>query len=73
MISGYEDNKVKVFTTIIGQCTKELKRQLEGQPNFDEMDEKSDVVSLITSIKRITYDAHDLKYQASGNGMEHAG
>ena len=57
----YEENKAKVFAFILGQCDKDMKNKLQGDSRYSDVDEETDVVTLLSMIKEAVYDAHDKK------------
>ena len=58
----YADYKGKVFTTIIGQCTKAMRNRVEAAENFETAEDDSDVIILLMIIKDLAFNASDLKY-----------
>eukprot|EP00957_Ditylum_brightwellii_P084479 6423987-Ditylum_brightwellii.AAC.1 len=51
----YQENKTKIFMVIIGQCTNMMILKLGSYLNWNEIDESSGVVQLLTTIKDIAY------------------
>ena len=58
----YDDYKAKVFTIVLGQCTKAMKNKVEGTTGFEVLAEAYDVVKLLTLIKSIAYGSNDRIY-----------
>ena len=59
----YEDYKAKVFTIVLGQCTKAMKNKVEGTTGFEsEIAVNYDVVKLLQLIKSIAYGSNDKIY-----------
>eukprot|EP00957_Ditylum_brightwellii_P048658 3692059-Ditylum_brightwellii.AAC.1 len=57
-ISGAEKptkKKTKMFTVIIGQCTDLMISKLESDPSWTNINDESNVVELLTTIKGIAY------------------
>ena len=48
----YQENKVKIYSVIIGQCTDAMIAKLKGDPNFDLIEHNSDMLGLLGMIKR---------------------
>lgn len=51
----YQDDKEKVFSVILGQCTVVVKTRLEQDEDFREIEERSDVVSLLGKLKEMAF------------------
>ena len=62
-MSQYELNKGKVFTILLGQCTKAVKNKLEslGEEYF-QMEMSNDVLNLLSAIKQIASGRDALLY-----------
>ena len=59
----YNQHKAKVFLLILGQCTANMKRKIEYNRDFDEIEENHDVIKLINLIRRLSYSDVDAKYK----------
>lgn len=65
----YDDYKAKVFTVIMGQCTKVMKNEVEGTTGFAGIEAAYDVIALLKTIKRVAFGSNDMLYpqmQAAG-------
>ena len=51
-----EDQKSKVFTIVVGQCSKPMKNRVESSSGFVEAEKASDVVKLLRTIEDIAFD-----------------
>ena len=72
----YDDYKAKVFTIIMGQCTKAMKNTVEGTVGFDKVEADHDVVGLLKTLKGIAYESNDKMYpykQVAGAWKQLAG
>ena len=49
----YLQNKAKIYTMDLGQCTKSMENLLEGEEICENIDEESDVIHLLLIINRI--------------------
>ncbi len=58
----YEEDKAKVFNLILGQCEKPMKNRVEAVEEYEDIEDGSDVVKLLQSIKEIAYQSSDKKY-----------
>ena len=58
----YADYKSKVFTTIMGQCTKAMRNRVEAEDQYESAENDSDVIVLLGVIKDLAFSASDLKY-----------
>lgn len=47
----YENNKFKLYSIVLGQCSEAMKAKLEGQDDWEEMNSKHDLITLLKSIK----------------------
>lgn len=61
-MEDYSKNKGKVFTIILGQCTKHVKNKIVGRGDFDTMEINKDVIGLLTAIKNLASGANELLY-----------
>eukprot|EP00957_Ditylum_brightwellii_P048016 3646081-Ditylum_brightwellii.AAC.2 len=52
---AYQENKTKMFTVIISQCTDLIISKLESYPSWTNIEDESNVLELLTTIKRIAY------------------
>ena len=53
-IQQYRQNKAKIYSVDLGQCTEAMKNRLEGEETYEDIDVKSDVICLLLLIKSIT-------------------
>ena len=60
----YEEQKSKVFSTILGRCEEAMKNRVEAVRDFERMEEDNDVVALLQTIKELAFDSNDKKYPA---------
>ena len=49
--STYQENKGKIYSVIIGQCTDAMIAKLKGDSNFDLIEHNSDMLGLLGMIK----------------------
>ena len=54
----YQENKEKVFSIILGQCMPVVKNKLKSD-GLEALEEKSDVVGLITKLKMMAFNAEE--------------
>ena len=59
---GLESGKKRLYTLVWGQCTKLMQNEIEACNGFEEMERQQDPISLIKTIKGITYNFRDQKY-----------
>ena len=55
-------NLESAFTLILGQCTDLTCMQLEGLPNWDAVDDGSDVIKLLKTVKSLSHQTTNQKY-----------
>jgi len=58
----HEDQKSKVFTIIVGQCSKPMKNRVESGSGFVEAEKASNVVKLLRTIEDIAFDSNEKKH-----------
>ena len=58
----YRDQKAKVFTIILGQCTKPMRNRVEGTTGYGDVEKDTDVVGLLRMVKDVAFDSNDRKY-----------
>ena len=51
----YRQNKLTLYSVVIGKCTEATKNQLEVERSFEDIDKDLDVIKLIKLIKSIPY------------------
>lgn len=47
----YENNRTKVYTVVLGQCSEAMKAKLEGQSDWKDIHSEHNLVKLLKSIK----------------------
>lgn len=47
----YDNNRSKVYTVVLGQCSEAMKAKIEGQDNWEIIHREHDLVKLLKSIK----------------------
>jgi len=57
-----EDQKSKVFTIVVGQCSKPMKNRVESSSGFVEAEKASNIVKLLRTIKDIAFDSNEKKH-----------
>ena len=58
----YRQNKAKIYSVALGQCTEATKNRLKGEETYEDIDEESDAIRLLLIIKRITYSYESKSY-----------
>ena len=58
----YADYKAKVFTVIMGQCSKAMHNKVEMAGNYESAEKNSDVVAVLHIIKDVSFSSDELKY-----------
>ena len=53
--SRYDDDKVRVFLLVLGQCTLSLRHKIEQSDDFQQMEKDFNVIGLMNRIKKICY------------------
>ena len=53
-IETIEDNQVKLYGIILGQCTESLKSEIKGEDEYEEKEMDSDALWLMETIKKIS-------------------
>ena len=51
----YQENKGKIYSVIIGQCTDAMIAKLRGDSNFDLIEHNSDMLGLLGMIKKVAF------------------
>ena len=51
----YRQNKAKIYSVALGQCTEATKNCLEGKETFEDINGESDAIRLLLLIKSIVY------------------
>ena len=51
----YQEQKAKVFVVILGQCSQMAKSRLESDPDFDDLEDKDDVVGLLEKLHVMSF------------------
>jgi hypothetical protein len=59
----FKENLVKLFSTIWGQCTENLKAKLESLSNWLDIKEKKKAIQLLIEIKNIIFMFEDQSYE----------
>ena len=62
-LKQYKQHKAKVFLLLMGQCMTNMKRKVECNEDFDDIEEDYDVVRLIDLLRRLSYAEEDAKYK----------
>lgn len=65
----YEEQKAKVFTTILGQCDETMKNRVEGHSEFQKCEQDCDVISLMKLIKESAFNSNEKQYPPRQAGM----
>lgn len=50
-VRTYENNRTKMYTIAYGQCSDDMKCKLEGQDDWEDIDDEHNLVKLLKSIK----------------------
>ena len=58
----YEEDKARVFATILSRCDEPLKNRLECHATFDSIEKAGNVVKLIQMIKESAFDSSGREY-----------
>ena len=61
-LEKYNDNKARVFGLLYKQCTKAMKDRIEKITEYEDLEEKSDVIELLKLIKNIIFDSNERKH-----------
>jgi hypothetical protein len=61
-VDSYDLNKAKVFEIILKQCTKVVKKKIEGTTNFAKIELNVNVVAFLQKIKDVAYGANEKLY-----------
>ena len=56
-LERHEDQKSKVFTIVVGQCSKPMKNRVESGSGFIEAEKASDIVKLLRTIGDIAFES----------------
>ena len=64
-LERYEDQKSKVFTIIMGQCSKPMRNRVESSIGYVAAEKASNVKALLRTIKDIAFDSNEKKYPPS--------
>ena len=51
----YLQNKAKIYSLALGQCTEAMKNRLEGEETYEDIYGEYDVICLLLLIKSIAY------------------
>ena len=51
----YQENKEKIYSVIIGQCTDAMIAKLKGDSNLDLIEHNSDMLGLLGMIKKMAF------------------
>ena len=51
----YQENKGKIYSVMIGQCTDAMIAKLKGDSNFDLIKHNSDMLGLLGAIKNVDF------------------
>ena len=51
----YQENKGKMYSVIIGQCTDAMIAKLKGDSNFDMIEHNSHMLGLLGMIKKLAF------------------
>jgi hypothetical protein len=62
-LEQFKENLVKLFSTIWGQCTENLKAKLESLTNWLDIKEKKKAIQLLIEIKNIIFMFEDQSYE----------
>ena len=54
-IQRYHQNKAKIYSVALGQCTEAMKNRLGGEETYEDIDGESDVIGILLLIKSIAY------------------
>jgi hypothetical protein len=60
----YANDKSKVFRLIVGQCTTAMRQKLEADPDYKDIENKSNVVALLKQLKQIVYSTEQGQHPA---------
>ena len=66
----YLQNKSKIYSVALGQCTEAMKNRLEGEENYEDINVESDVIRLLLLIKSIAYSYESKSYPVLAIHME---
>ena len=58
IIRHWKDNKSRMFTILLQHCPKDLMQRLKLNDRYWEVNDKKDVITLVTMIRDVTH-AHD--------------
>ena len=58
----YQENKGKIYSVMIGQCTDAMIAKLKGDSNFDLIEHNSDMLGLLGMIKKVDFKAETQQY-----------
>ena len=58
----YHQNKAKIYSVALGQCTEAMKNRLKGEKTYEDIDGDSDVIRLLLLIKSIAYSYESKSY-----------
>ena len=58
----YQENKGKIYSVIIGQCTGAMIAKLKGDSNFDLIEHNSDMLRLLGMIKKVAFKVDTQQY-----------
>ena len=51
----YRQNKAKIYSVTLVQCTEAMKNCLEGEETYEDFNEDSDIIRILLLIKSIAY------------------
>jgi hypothetical protein len=60
---GYKEHNAKVFVIVKGQCTLNMKNEVESLKGCDLIEARDDVITLLNSLKELTFKMHDAQYR----------
>ena len=60
-LERHEDQKSKVFTIVMGQCSKPMKNRVESSIGCVEAEKCSDIIALLRTIEDIAFDSNEKK------------
>ena len=58
----YKDQKGKLFTIVVGQCTKLVRNRVEGLEDYGKAEASQDVIAVLRMIKDVVFNANEKKY-----------
>ena len=58
----YRQNKAKIYSLDLGQCTEAMKNRLKGEETYEDINGESDIIHLLLLIKSIAYSYESKSY-----------